>query len=111
MNIEKHSISALSNAPPTLLLYGFTVALTDYSPFDCLVNPPPLGVVSLRLEPSTSSFGLLGNIDGASVDDVATFSRSQCGIDQLLVFLTASSIGARQRLPCSHHHLQIEVIF
>lgn len=87
-----------------------TEALSDRSPFDRLVDPPPLGVVSLRLESSTSSFGLLGHINSACVDDVATLAWPQGGVDQFLVFLTPSPIGARQRLPCSHHHLNEEVI-
>lgn len=74
------------------------------------MDPPPLGVVSLRLKTSPSSFSLLGNVDSAGVNDVATFAWPQGGVDQLLVFLAPSPVGARQRLPCSHHHLNMEVI-
>lgn len=87
-----------------------TEDLSDRSPFDRLVDPPPLGVVSLGLESSTSGFGLLGNINSACVDDVATLAWPQGGVDQFLVFLTPSPVGACQRLPCSHHHLREEVI-
>lgn len=80
------------------------------SPFNRLVDPPPLGVVSLRLKTSTSGFSLLGNADGACVDDVATFAWPQSGIDQLLVLLAPPPVGACQRLPCSHHHLCVTVV-
>lgn len=99
------------NTKITLLLYGYAAALPpERSPFDRLGNPPPLRVVRLGLESSTSSFGLLGDVGGARVDDVATFARSQCGIDQLLVFLTAAPVGAGQRLPGPHHHLKVEAM-
>lgn len=88
----------------------YTCSKPIHSPFDCLVDSPPLGVVSLGLKTSPSSFSLLGNIDSARVNDVATFARPQGGVDQLLVFLTPSAIGACQRLPCSHHDLNVEVV-
>lgn len=80
--------------------------LSGYTPLDCFMDPPPLGVVSLGLKASTSSFGLLGHTDGACVDDVTTLAWPQSGIDQFLVFLASPPIGACQGLPCSHHHLK-----
>ena len=82
----------------------------NYSPFNCLVDPPPLGVVGLRLKTSPSSFSLLGNTDSACVNNVATFARPQSGIDQLLIFLASPPVRACQWLPCSHHHLRTAVI-
>lgn len=77
-----------------------------HSPFHCLVDPPPLWVVGLGLKAPASSFSLLGDIDGARVDDVAPFARPQGGVDQLFVILAPPPVGACERLACSHHHLR-----
>lgn len=75
------------------------------SPLNGLVDPPPLWVVGLQLEASTSCLGLLRHCDGACVNDVATLARPQCGIDQLLVLLAAPAVGACEGLAGTHHHL------
>lgn len=80
------------------------------SPLHCLVDPPPLRVVGLRLYTAASSFRLLGDADGACVDDIAPFARPQGGIDELLVLLAPSPVCACQRLACSHHHLRTEIV-
>lgn len=86
------------------------ISLSGYTPLNCFMDPPPLGVVSLRLKASTSSFGLLGHTDGARVDDVTTLAWPQSGIDQFLIFLASPTVGTCQRLPCSHHHLKTKAL-
>lgn len=76
-----------------------------YTPLYCFMDLPPLGIVCLGLKASASSLGLLGHANGACVDDVAALAWPQGGIDQLLVLLASPPVGACQRLPCSHHHL------
>lgn len=85
-------------------------SLTGYTPLNSFMDPPPLGVVSLRLKASTSSFGLLGHTDVARVDDVTTLAWPQGGIDQFLIFLASSPVGTCQGLPCSHHHLKTKTL-
>lgn len=85
-----------------MLLQG-TASFRNRSPFNGFVDPPPLWVVTLRLEPAASSFGLLGDVDGPCIDYVSPFSWPQGGVDELLVFFAAPPVGASEGLPRSHH--------
>lgn len=75
-------------------------------PLDSFVDSPPLRVVSLLFKPASAGLSLLRYGDSARVDDVTAFPCAECGVDQLLIFLTAAAVCPDQRLPCSHHHLR-----
>lgn len=83
---------------------------TDHKPLYSFVDSPPLWVVGLLFIATSPGLSLLRYSKGAGVDDVATFPCTQRSVDQLLVFLTAASVCAGQRLSCSHHHLRTQTL-
>lgn len=77
----------------------------SHAPFNGFVNPPPLRIMGLLLKASAFGPGLLGNIQGAGVNDVTTLACPKSGIDQLLILLAAPPVSAREWLATTHHHL------
>lgn len=76
-----------------------------HSPLNGFVNPPPLRIMGLLLKAPTFGPGLLGNVQGAGVNDVATLACPKSGIDQLFILLATPPVSAREWLATTHHHL------
>ena len=70
------------------------------------MNPPPLGIMSFLLKAAPSGSSLLGRVQRAGVDDVATLPCPEGSIYQLLIFSAPPPVCAGEWLTTSHNNLQ-----
>lgn len=74
-------------------------------PLQVSVKSLPVNVVRFGLAATTDQRGLLRQLCGARVDDVAEVRSTQHSLQQELILLTASSVSSDQGLAAAHDHL------